>query len=133
MKQTTATATHEGCAAACGADASLACIQTQAEDDLAAAVTWAAAPGQIEFPVWLGEHQWPIEPAVVFFWDINPWLPNSGQSGWGACSNGQRTNLTASKWFMFQPNNIMGGEDCVIRTQMGYGDSTCSLTYPCLC
>ena len=141
----TSPSTHAGCAQACGDDGVLACVQNKGDDDLSTMLALGAAgfrtspTGEMQIGnllfngVWLGEYQWPIEPEIKFFWDIKMGQPLLGQKNWGACSNGQRTNYSVSKFGPFQPNNIMGGEDCVAFTPLGYADSVCIERLPCLC
>ena len=57
--------THEGCAAACGPSASLACIQSEADNALADALSfhrWELEPHYL----WTGEIQYPFEPVIEF-------------------------------------------------------------------
>ena len=68
MRLTEELATHEGCASVCGANSSLACIQTQEEDDLAGYVQWTHPlwGNDLSRSVWLGEYQSPVEPWMKF-------------------------------------------------------------------
>ena len=136
-------ASHEGCEAECSAlDGSLACIQSQEDEDLATLIT----PSDPLEMVWVGEYQWPIEPNIEFrpLWftqeSINFSNPRDvamgGQPGWGRCTNGETSNLTVigSRTVFFQPNNWNGGEDCMARAaSAGYLDNQCVEPYKCLC
>ena len=129
-------ATHEGCAASCGAGASLACIQNDVDDALAATVS-AAGAGYTQF-LWLGEFQWPLEQHLGDYITSEGFaavmtLPMHGQKGWGRCSNGQSTNYTPGKMGTFQPNNFNYAEDCIGYTRIGYADNVCNQVLPCLC
>ena len=56
-------ASHQGCEAECSAlDGSLACIQSQEDEDLATLIS----PSDPLEMVWVGEYQWPIEPNIEF-------------------------------------------------------------------
>ena len=97
-----APSSHLGCAAACAAldpagKASLACIQSVADEQLAA----IAAPAGLNAQIWLGEYQWPMEPVIDFqtVYDCQVFntscdKPYKGQKNWGRCTNGQTTNVT---------------------------------------
>ena len=93
MKLAGPATTHEGCAAACGANASLACIQSQEDQELARLVS----PSDITSFVWLGEYQYPFEPTIKPELST-PYMgaPYNGQPGWGTCSNGQRAFYQAT-------------------------------------
>ena len=123
-------------------DGSLACIQSQEDEDLAALIT---PSGPLDM-VWVGEYQWPIEPNIEFrplYFNqdnINYSNPRDvamgGQPGWGRCTNGETSNLTVigSRTLHFQPNNWNGGEDCMARAaSAGYLDNQCVEPYKCLC
>ena len=136
-------ASHQGCEAECSAlDGSLACIQSQEDEDLATLIT----PSDPLEMVWVGEYQWPIEPNIEFrpLWfnqeSINYSNPRDvamgGQPGWGRCTNGETSNLTVigSRTLFYQPNNWNGGEDCMARAaSAGYLDNQCVESYKCLC
>ena len=136
-----APSSHLGCAAACAAldpagKASLACIQSVADEQLAA----IAAPAGLNAQIWLGEYQWPMEPVIDFqtIYDCQVFnqscdKPYKGQKNWGRCTNGQTTNVTNMFLPPFQPNNYNGGEDCMVRTAFGYADNVCNEVHPCLC
>ena len=122
--------THEGCAAECGPDASLACIQTAGDDELAASLL----PMNFKIFVWTGEYQWPMEPRVTLYisWpDVT--APFNGQQGWGKCTNGGTTDYSAGRMATLQPNNFNGAEDCIGRTVIGLADNVCHEVMPCLC
>ena len=127
----TAPSTHEGCTARCGADASLACIQTAGDSELAAMLQ----PMNFKVFVWTGEYQWPFEPELKIQLRGEPGSgkPYNAQPGWGQCSNGQTTNLTWSMLAPLQPNNYNGAEDCMGRALVGYADNVCTESLPCLC
>ena len=130
----TAPSTHEGCAAACGKDASLACIHTQEEDDLASFLGFLTfgEEGILENYMWTGEYQWEFEPTITFGFDTDPaQCPNNycGQTGWGICSNGERSEWLRTHFasVQFQPNNVMGGEDCAAKHLIfGLTDNVCT-------
>ena len=136
-----APSSHLGCAAACAAldpagKASLACIQSVADEQLAA----IAAPAGLNAQIWLGEYQWPMEPVIDFqtIYDCQVFnqscdKPYKGQKNWGRCTNGQTTNVTNMFLPPFQPNNYNGGEDCMVRTAVGYADNVCNEVHQCLC
>ena len=81
MKLSAVRATHEGCTQACGAGASLACIQTASDDALAATVS-AAGAAYTQF-LWLGEYQWPLEEPMGVRGYLDATAPMHGQQGWG--------------------------------------------------
>ena len=134
----TAPSTHEGCTAACGPSASLACLQSAADNALADAVSfnrWGLEPHYF----WTGEYQYPFEPVIEFRLRgqfFGP-LPYGGQPNWGRCSNGQRTTYTQTKMGFFQPNNWNGAEDCMGRGPLAWGsffeDMVCWEEHACLC
>ena len=113
-----AASTQLGCAAACGENASLACIESQADEDLAALV----APADLSVFVWLGEYQWPMEP-IAFVWAF---MPNR------RCTNGKNASseVVDARFAPFQPNNFNGAEDCMARSQPGYADNKCQEVLP---
>ena len=130
--------THEGCAAACGPSASLACIQSEADNALADALSfhrWELEPHYL----WTGEIQYPFEPVIEFRLrgDFHGPLPYGGQPNWGTCSNGRRTNFSMTKMGFFQPNNWNGAEDCIGRSPLAWGgffeDMICWEEFHCLC
>ena len=134
---------HAGCEELCGQlDGTLACMETEQDDVLAALV----APRSASDIVWVGEYQWPIEPAVRFqmlYYNqeyINYTNPRDavmgGQPNWGRCTNGatSSTAVMGPRMMFTQPNNWNGGEDCLARTgAMGYLDNQCNEPYLCLC
>ena len=130
----TGPATHERCAAACGMNASLACIQSQEDQELARLVS----PSAISTFVWLGEYQYPFEPTIEAG-AKTPYMgaPYNGQPGWGTCSNGQHVSYQATFWGGYlgypQPNNYNLGEDCMAWSPAGYADEVCTSRYQCLC
>ena len=135
MKITSPT-THSGCTTACGPGASLACIQSLGDNDLASLV----APSDPAAFIWVGEYQWPIEPKIDFetiydcmYFNMSCTDPYKGQLNWGRCTNGATTTLTDSLLGPFQPNNFNGGEDCMARAPSGYADNVCTELLPCLC
>ena len=126
--------THEACAEACGSiGGSLACIQTEADNNLAARVS----PADLASHVWVGEYQWPFETEIRFGFACEPdcfaTAPYNGQPHWGQCTNGQATNYTPSRLAFMQPNNNNAGEDCMSRSPVGFGDDVCTRKLPCLC
>ena len=131
-------ATHEGCAAECGAGASLACIQSEEDNMLAGMV---APNDDMTAYVWVGEYQYPFEPDIRFGLRCSPncyadafmGIPYNGQPNWGQCTNGQTTNYTPTHFSFAQPNNFNAGEDCMARSLAGFSDDSCNRHYPCLC
>ena len=148
-----AASTHAGCAAACGPNASLACIESQEDEDLAALLAMHSP----SLFVWTGEYQWPIEDSISFYpsdctfafvWsdeagtmvqNVTCDLPYKGQQNWGTCTNGRRSAswqlgpYPGSRFATYQPNNFNGGEDCMARSIPGYADNKCQEVFPCLC
>ena len=93
MRLTDEAATHAGCTDLCGAhNASLACLESQEDYDLAVLVS---PKDRLAF-VWLGEYQWPVEPlGFGKFRFIDFTQPYFGQSGWGMCTNGRKIDQSS--------------------------------------
>ena len=93
--------THAHCEHACAAHGgSLACIQTPAEDGLAAMLTFTKFGSMIQ-SVWTGEYQYPPEPSIRFALEVpNRSAAYTGQPHWGTCSNGQNTSFSGAVEYM---------------------------------
>ncbi|EOD07068.1 hypothetical protein EMIHUDRAFT_198334 [Emiliania huxleyi CCMP1516] len=106
--------THWGCADLCGANATLACVQSSEENEYVARL--AADAGAIRF--WIGVYQRPAgeEPG----------------GGWDVCQSGETANFV--KWDTSEPNNWRGAEECAVVGNGGlWFDVPCYLEFPCLC
>ena len=126
--------THAHCEHACAAHGgSLACIQTPAEDGLAATLTFTKFGSMIQ-SVWTGEYQYPPEPSIRFALETpNRSAAYTGQPHWGTCSNGQNTSFSGAAAGPLQFDNFNGAEDCMSRSMLGYYDESCATARPCLC
>jgi hypothetical protein len=117
-----------GCAAACGENATLACIRSSAEADFIASLTRSVGD------VWIGLYQSPgaVEPG----------------GGWDMCASGETTNFT--NWQSGYPSNFYrtmifrdlgemsyANRQCAAKRREylrnGWFDSPCYLRYRCLC
>lgn len=110
-------ATHWGCAALCGPDASLACVSSAAESELVARIVEEQIGGKRIFG-WIGNYQ-------------------SSDGGWNACSSGEAPGFT--DWLRGHPS-VDGPENCAIMLPVISSDAggrwdalSCANIFPCIC
>ena len=117
-------ATHRGCDAVCGEDATLACIQTKEENDF---VIRALVMKKVKY-AWMGQYQWPVDQGALV--------------GWDKCTSGATANATLDTWddhddeLWGEPGDHKGMTDCAAAKNT-YNKKwfalPCYEEHPCLC
>ena len=133
MKLVGPATTHEGRAAACGANASLACIQSQEDQELARLVV------PVRHHVLCVARRVNTRSSQRSKQSCRrlTWGHRTMGSPWGHLLNGQRAFYQATFWGGYfgypQLNNYNLGEDCMAWSTAGFADNVCTEHRQCLC